>query len=138
MSQSQIGMMVAAAAVMVGTALPWFSAPIVGSTPGYRGDGIFALAAGALALVVVLVGAAMDLSFSIQKWVAVLMGGVAVAIPAIRWYELERRVTEMAGSDNPFSGAVDATVGVDVGLVVTLVGGLLLVFLPFALNDGTD
>jgi hypothetical protein len=128
-------MMVAAAAVMIGTTLPWISAPIVGSMPGYRGDGIFALAAGAVALVVVLVGAAMDLSFSVQKWTAVLMGSVAVAIPAVKWYELELRINEVAGSDNPFSGAVSASVNVDVGLVVTLVGGILLVFLPFALSD---
>jgi hypothetical protein len=135
LSKRQIGMSVASGAVMIGTALPWLSAPIIGSVPGYRGDGKYALIAGAVVLLVVLLSDTMDIPTAVQKWTSVGMGVVATAIPASSWYALESHVSEMADSDNPFSGALSASVGAGVGLIITLAAGIALIVVPMVIDD---
>lgn len=122
MSSQQVVLIVAAAAGMLGTFLPWINIPIRGSVAGTEGDGWITLAIFAIALLVTLSGTP-----GIGRRIWIGLAGVAAAV--VGGYDaanIMARKSELAAEGNRFAEALASSVSIGAGLYLVIVAGLVV------------
>lgn len=119
-SGQRVVLMIAAAAGMVGTFLPWINVPIVGAVPGTKGDGWITFGIFAVALFSML-GDAPGMGRRI--WIA-LVGAGAVAVGGYDAAGISARKAEVAAEGGRFGEALANAVSIGAGLYLVIIAGL--------------
>ncbi|MFH1218479.1 MAG: hypothetical protein V1679_01405 [Candidatus Peregrinibacteria bacterium] len=112
-----------AALLVVGAFLPW--AKIMGflSVSGFSGDGRITLAAGVIAIILILLK-------KVPLWISIILGIVGLAVGGFDYYGISSAANELGAVDaeNPFAALMTASIGE--GLYLTILGGLGLIVGP--------
>jgi hypothetical protein len=140
MHKQRSAILLAAAAGVFGTFLPWVNLPIVGAVYGTRGDGWLTMCLyGATILLTVLPDRTAPLLGG-RLALAVAPGLISSAIGIIKLAQVSSATDDMAArtSNNPFAAklatAMAATVSPGIGLVIVAAAGIVAAALALALR----
>lgn len=126
MNKQRIAILVAAAAGMLGTFLPWVTVPFIGSINGTEGDGYITLALYAVTLGLMLAGNRTLPVSGGMMWGALAPALIASAIGIWKLVDFNSAV-----SDNPFASAIS----IGVGLYIVALAGIIATVLAFVIKD---
>ena len=115
-------LIVAAAAGMLGTFLPWINIPIRGAVAGTEGDGWITLGFFALALLITLTGTP-----GLGRRIAIgLTGVIASAIGVHDAANISARKSELASEGGRFAEAIANSISIGAGLYLVIIAGLVV------------
>lgn len=121
-SPQRWALIIAAAAGMLGTFLPWLNVPIRGAITGTEGDGWITLGFFAFSLLITLTGAP-----GIGRRICIgLAGAIASAIGVHDAANVFARKAEMASEGGRLGEAIANSVSIGAGLYLVIIAGLVV------------
>lgn len=129
----RVGIIIAAAAGMLGTFLPWVNVPILGSISGTQGDGWITFVLFALTVFLAIVGKKQQVLRGGQFFITMLFGVAAGGFGLWKIIDFHTSIGSSA-SDNPLTRAVGSVVSVGIGLYLIVIAGLVVLVLGSALR----
>jgi hypothetical protein len=133
MHKQKTGIIIASAAGMVGTFLPWINIPVLGGIRGTDWDGWITFIMFGLALVVAAVGSKERALNVVQLVLAVILGGGAGLFGVWKIIDFKSSIGEVA-SDNALGEAMGSIISVGSGLYLIVLAGIAVIFFAFALK----
>lgn len=137
MHKQKVAIIIASAAGMVGTFLPWVTLPILGGISGTQGDGWITFIMFGLALVAAAVGNKEHALNAVQLVLAVILGGGAGLVGIWKIIDFKRSVGDVP-TDNALAKAVGSIVSIGSGLYLIALAGIAVIFFVFALREGAQ
>ena len=134
MSQQRLYVLIAAAAGMLGTFLPWVSAPIIGGISGTAGDGWFTFILFGVAVFVALQGDRTKNLDQKQFLAVCVTSGLAALFALWKIINFNNSMGQLAGRDGMFSGMFTSTVSIGVGLYLIVLAGIAVIGLAFKMK----
>jgi hypothetical protein len=119
---------------MLATFMPWLHAPIVGTISGASGDGWITLALFIPAIVLSLRGKKLKPLIGMARWAATIPAGISVLIGLGDIVNLKSSMAD-ASKDNPFAGAIAASVQIGFGLYLLIMAGIAVVVAAWLLAN---
>jgi hypothetical protein len=127
----RVGIIIAAAAGMLGTFLPWVNVPILGSFVGTQSDGWITFVLFALTAFLAIVGNKQRVLRGGQFFITMLFGVAAGGFGLWKIIDFHTSIGNTA-SDNPLTRAVGSVVSIGVGLYLIVIAGLAVLVLGSA------
>ena len=127
MHKQRLGILIAAAAGMLGSFLPWVSVPFLGSISGIRGsDGWINLVIFAIPLIMALIGNKESILDGTKLYVAVLFGAIGAGMGIWKIVDVGSIIGE--------AGGLGKAISVGFGLYLIVLAGIAVVVLGFVLK----
>jgi hypothetical protein len=134
--KQRLGVLIAAAAGIVATFLPWIHAPIIGSVSGTQGDGWITLILFLPAVILCLSGDSTKPIKGGKRLGTVIPSLIASLIGAYKIADFKSIKSSMneGMEDNPFAEMFASTVQIGIGLYLLIAAGVAVAVLAWALD----
>lgn len=129
----RMSIIIAAAAGMLGTFLPWVNIPILGSYNGTRGDGWITFVLFALIVFLAIVGNRQHVLKGLHFFITMLFSVAAGGFGLWKIIDFQTSIGSSA-SDNALTRAVGSAVSVGFGLYLIVIAGLAVLILGSAIR----